>query len=264
MDGTLLNNEKTISERNLECIQKAVGKGVKFVLASGRIYPALSYYYDKLPQGQPLICCNGSTIIDHNKEYIFNGVIEKSKTLKIIDHLNEKDVAFHFYYKDVFCTGKFERAMSFQKNFNSKMGKNNQMEIRIIPNVKKFLEESYSQINKFVVIDDNISYLGELKKRLESNVCLEVTKSEINNLEIMEKGMTKGNGLVKLANYYGISLEECIAVGNDENDISMIKKAGLGIAVNNARDDIKAYAKYVTKANNDNDAIAEIIEKFIL
>ena len=84
------------------------------------------------------------------------------------------------------------------------------------------------------------------------------------NLEISGEGISKGIGLNILADHYGVSIEECIAIGNDENDISMIQCAGLGVAVQNARDSIKEVADFVTERDNNNGAIGEVIEKFIL
>ena len=149
-------------------------------------------------------------------------------------------------------------------NFNRKADRKLRMEIRLIGDAKEYIKNTNNDINKIVVVDKDLQYLDELRKRIDNIPGVETTKSDIDNIEIGGDGSSKGNGLKFLANYYGVSLEECIAIGNDENDISMIKCAGLGVAVKNARDYIKEYADYVTERDNNNGAIGEVIEKFIL
>ena len=90
-----------------------------------------------------------------------------------------------------------------------------------------------------------------------------VSQSMKHNLEVMNKGVTKGNAVRILAQMYGINREEIIAIGDNENDISMIEYAGLGIAMGNAEELLKRAADHVT-GDYQEDGVAEAIEKFIL
>lgn len=92
---------------------------------------------------------------------------------------------------------------------------------------------------------------------------IEVVSSYENNFEIMTNGVSKGRGVEILAAYYNIKPEEIICIGDNENDLSMIKFAALGVAMGNAPSSIKEQADYVTDTN-DNDGVAKVIEKFIL
>ncbi|MTK12429.1 MAG: HAD family phosphatase [Clostridiaceae bacterium] len=265
MDGTLLNDNKHITDNNLDMISKAVNKGVKFVISSGRISSGLKFYGDTVSKKQPMICCNGAIILDENREVIHSKSIDKKDILKVIDIIREKkDTYFHFYDESAIYSEQFRFTAESLYNFNREIDRKFRVEIRLVPDAKEVIEKAEFDINKIVVIDDDIEYLDELRKRIDSIIGIETTKSEINNIEILRQGVSKGNALKVLASNYGISIEECIAIGNDENDISMIKCAGLGVAVNNARDYIKNYADYVTEKDNNNGAIAEVIQKFIL
>lgn len=265
MDGTLLNDNKHITDNNLDMISKAVNKGVKFVISSGRISSGLKFYGDTVSKKQPMICCNGAIILDENREVIHSKSIDKKDILKVIDIIREKkDTYFHFYDESAIYSEQFRFTAESLYNFNREIDRKFRIEIRLVPDAKEVIEKAEFDINKIVVIDDDIEYLDELRKRIDSIIGIETTKSEINNIEILRQGVSKGNALKVLASNYGISIEECIAIGNDENDISMIKCAGLGVAVNNARDYIKNYADYVTEKDNNNGAIAEVIQKFIL
>lgn len=265
MDGTLLNDNKHITDNNLDMISKAVNKGVKFVISSGRIPSGLKFYENTVSKKQPMICCNGAIILDENRKVIHSKSIDKKDILKVIDVIREKkDTYFHFYDESAIYSEQFRFTAESLYNFNREIDRKFRVEIRLVPDAKEVIEKAEFEINKIVVIDDNIEYLDGLRKRIDSIIGIETTKSEINNIEILSQGVSKGVALKVLANNYGIPIEECIAIGNDENDISMIECAGLGVAVNNARDYIKKYADYITENDNNNGAIAEVIQKFIL
>lgn len=265
MDGTLLNDNKLVSDYNLNMINRAVEAGVKFVIASGRVPSGLKFYEATVANNQPMICCNGAIILDHKNEIIYSNPMSKGSLLKIIDILREeKDTYYHFYDEGIIYTEQFGYAAEKFYKFNRTIDKKFRVEIRIIVDSKEFIKNTKCDISKIVVIDDDIEYLKSLRKKIDKILEVETTKSDMNNIEIMTKGTSKGNGLRLLAQHYGISVEECIAIGNDENDISMIEAAGLGVAVYNARDSIKKYANYVTEKDNNNGAIGEVIEKFIL
>lgn len=265
MDGTLLNDDKNISNYNLAMINKATSLGVKFVIASGRVPATLKFYEETIGKNQPIICANGAIVLDHNKNIIYSNPISKSNLIKIIDILREdKDTYYHFYDGDVFCSEQFEYSAKKFYNFNRKVEKKYRMEIRIIKDAKDYIVRSNSNIDKIVVMDDDIKYLEYLRYKIDNLNEIETTKSELNNVEIMGIGSSKGNALKLLAKHYEVPVEQCIAIGNDENDISMINAAGIGVSMVNGKDSLKKYADYITEKDNNNGGIGEIIEKFIL
>jgi Cof subfamily protein (haloacid dehalogenase superfamily) len=265
MDGTLLNDSKLIGEKNITNIKKVIDKGIKFVIASGRVPAALKYYEYTISRNQPVICCNGAIILDHNKNIISEKLLNKDSVLKIVDVLRqEKDTYYHFYVGNILYCEQFQSAAKRFYEFNRGVEKKYRMEIRIIADTKEYVQSSGNSVDKIVVMDSDNNYLRNLRKKIECIEGIEVTSSGVCNFEINCKGVNKGEALGSLASYYDIPIEKCIAVGNDENDISMIKKAGLGIAVSNASNKIKSEANYITIMDNNNDAIAEVIDKFIL
>lgn len=265
LDGTLLNDEKSVCEYNIDRIKKAISLGVKFVLCSGRLPAGLNIYSETVAKKQPVICANGSILLDDNKKLIYSSHINRNSMFEIIDILREKkDTYYHFYDENVMYTEKF--AMSTEKfnEFNKQLDRKFRLELRIIPDSKEFIKSTTKSINKIVVVDDDTDYLKELRESIEKVEDIEITSSDVRNIEIMNKGISKGKGLTLLSRYYNIKLDECIAIGNDENDMSMIKTAGLGVAVANATEPVKACANYITLNNNNDGAIGEIIDKFIL
>jgi Cof subfamily protein (haloacid dehalogenase superfamily) len=267
MDGTLLNSKKHITEENLRAIEKLKASGVKFVICSGRVPGGLKFYMNKVSKGQPVISTNGGLILaEDHKKVIYERTMNYSDVINLIDFLRENgDPYYHFYQNDTMCTEKFELAAMDYYNFCKSIPKEEKLEIRILPDSKSYMQNFKGlnlDIRKFVVVENNLEALDTIQEKLKKFDTLEVTKSERNNIEVMNIGINKGVGLEMLAKYYGYSLEECIAVGNDENDLSMISAAGLGIAMKNSAEKIKNSAGYVTVRDNNNDGIAEVIEKF--
>ncbi|HCL4548541.1 Cof-type HAD-IIB family hydrolase [Clostridium botulinum] len=265
MDGTLLNDEKKITEETLSYIKRAKEKGVKVVISSGRVPGGLKFYEETIAKEEPMICANGALILNDKKETIYNEAINKNTLLDIIDILRKyKNTYYHFYHDNIMCTEKFDYSTKKFYEFNKNIERKYRIEIRIITDSKEYIKHRSSEITKIVVVDNDLEYLNRIQKEIEDNLKVSVTKSHISNIEICNFGISKGIALEKLADYYNIPIEKCIAVGNDENDISMIKRAGLGVFMKNTREELKKYADYVTYMDNNNDGIAEVIEKFIL
>lgn len=265
LDGTLLDDRKNIPDYNMVRIRKIINSGIKFVLCSGRMAGGLKIYSKIIGGQEPIVCLNGAVILDDSGSIMYSSAINKERLFQVIDILREeKDTYYHFYDENAIYTEQFTEYTKWFYDFNRKLGKEFRTEIRIIPDSKDFIEESGMHVNKLVVVDKDVDYLKRLRIRLKKIPDIEITKSEVNNIEIMNKGISKGYGVTLLSKYYSIPIDECICIGNDENDISMIKVSGVGVAVANAVDLVKKCANYITIRDNNHGAIGEIIDKFIL
>ena len=121
-----------------------------------------------------------------------------------------------------------------------------------------------NEILKCICINENnLRNIEEIKMRLKKIDTIEVVSSNHNNFEIMNKGVSKGKAVETLAKEYGILKDEVIAIGDGENDLSMISYAGLGVAMGNSSDYIKEHADYVTDTNV-NGGVGKVIKKFVL
>lgn len=265
MDGTFLNEERNITEKNLIAVRKAAEAGIKVVLCSGRIPSLIKPYIEYMPKNQPIIAGNGSVILDHNNKEVYNETLDKNTVFTIVDILRKEydDVYYHFFDRDAICSEKMGNVIQRLYELNNNFPREYRLEFRIIGDTKKYIENNDSKISKIEICDVETNLLKEIRKRFEKIEEIEIVGSGNDGIEITKKGLSKGSSLEFLAKYYGYSIDECIAVGNDENDIEMIKKVGLGIAVKNAKDNVKSVADYITKNDNNNDAIAEVVEKFI-
>lgn len=259
MDGTLLTTDKRVSERNKAAIKKAEAKGVKIVLASGRPLIGLIKYLkelDLLKDEDYVLSFNGGLVQNTRTHKIVSKLPLKGKDLKYIYKISkELNINIHaFSAKDGLIAPKVSKYTEHEAEIN---------EIEI--NIKDFNEiDDEEDIIKVMMIDPH-EILDPAIEKLPTEVYKKysVFKSAPFFLEFTNKEVDKGLGLKKLGEYLGINREEIIACGDAGNDLSMVKYAGLGVAMGNATEEVKESADFIT-SSNDEDGIAEVIEKFIL
>jgi Cof subfamily protein (haloacid dehalogenase superfamily) len=263
MDGTLINGGG-ISERTLKAIEKAHAAGVKIALSTGRIYANGDYFAGLIKAKAPVIACNGGYIREKDRGKILHkSAIGFENCMKIIEILKDFDAYPHFYTCDSIFTKKIIHSSSAYEKGNALLPKKNQVNINIVEDWEKVLLDNGDEIIKFMLVDLEQEKIKAMREALSSIDTLEMSSSSNHNVEMMNKGVSKGNAVEMLASYYQIDRSEIICVGDHENDISMIEYAGLGIAMGNAEEFVKNVAEYVTDTNKE-DGVAKIIEKFIL
>lgn len=261
LDGTLLTDEKKVSEKDLVAIKKAREVGVKFVPATGRGYKSVGNTLKQLEtfaeKNEYVISFNGGAITENFNEHIlsFNGL-----PFSLANEIYKRGVKF-----DV-CMHVYTQKTVYAYNYNDEDRKyvQGRMEIEEIFNHDlEFLRNQ--KIAKILYADTNIPHLNELEKAV-SDITAETDISYSSNryLEFNAKGINKGFGLLKLADFLEIDHKDTIAIGDNLNDLSMIKVAGLGVCVANGNQQLKESSDYVTTATNNEGAVAEVIERFIL
>lgn len=262
MDGTLLNSSSRVSKRTYEALKKAEDKGVKIVLATGRLYKSAIYYAENLGLKNAIITSNGALIHDIDGNIIYENNLSDSSALEIMETIEKYNLYYHLYTTDSVYSKTINKEIlsRYYADFEGNLiiGTNKFKEFQdILGNGNKF--------NKILVADntDTREKLRALEKDLLRIKGIEVTSSWVNNLEMMNKNVSKKTAVMYLCESLNINPEEVITIGDNENDIPMIEYAGLGIAMNNGLDIVKERADYITDTN-DNDGVAKAIEKFIL
>jgi Cof subfamily protein (haloacid dehalogenase superfamily) len=264
MDGTLLNDKKQVTQRSKVAIARALEKGVKVVICTGRLFTAANEYADMIGIKAPIISANGAYIKEKDRdEVIYKSVLGLDNIKNIMDVVKKYDISPNFYTTDSIYTNKSNLAYQFYSKFNMNAAINNNIKLHIVDNLEEKLEENKEEILKCIAIDDDIEKIKKIKEELSKFEGLEIVSSFMNNFEVMKKGVSKGSGVKVLAEYYGYGKESVICIGDNENDLSMIEYAGLGIAMENSEKMVLEVADYITASNND-DGVAKAIEKFVL
>ena len=257
MDGTLLREDKTISDRTKKAIKKAVAKGVKVVLASGRPIAGLERYLkelDLLNDDDYVMSFNGSLIQNAKTREVVSKNVLKGKDFKALYQMaQEVGVNIHAFTKQGLVTPKMSEYTGVESEIN-------QIPVHIIDMNEIDDEED---VVKVMMVDPQ-PVLDAAIKKLPASIyeAYTVVKSAPFFLEFLNKASSKGTGVKALIDHLGIKQEEVICIGDAGNDLDMIQFAGLGVAMGNAFAEVKEAADYITKGNEE-DGVAHVIEKFI-
>lgn len=244
LDGTVLNSQHTISQELVETI-KQIAQHTHVVIVTGRHHVAAKPYYDQLGLSTPIICCNGTYIFDYqNDTVIQENAIDKAIAAEFITLSQAHNLKMVMYVRDAMLYSRarpieyMEALLTWSQTFPESQRPN-------IQKVDDFQQEAQSSdyVWKFVVE-------GEVNTFAETPFVKENFNGErswIDRVDFAATGNSKGNALTRYIEPLGISLDECIAVGDNHNDISMLKAVGLGVAMQNADDTVKSSADLITQ-----------------
>ena len=245
LDGTLTNRDKVITPRTKKALMEAQARGKKVVLASGRptqgVMP-LAEELDLKAYGGFILSYNGGRIMNCTTgEVVFSRELPVESNRTIIGLAEEHRVDILTYEDSRIITNNAECP------YGKLESRINSMEV-----VEKADLASYVDfpVPKFLMMDDG-DYLAM------------VYRSEPFFLEILPRGIDKAQSLERLLEVSGLSREQMIACGDGYNDLSMIRYAGLGVAMENAVLPVRKAADHITASNND-DGVAMVVEQFLL
>jgi len=255
LDGTLLNDESTLSERTKNAVLRAIDAGALFVIATGRAMSGVEHIDTLFDREMPFITFNGAMIImGKSRKILVNKYLDFALAKDVFNSGAGFDVAVIVWTDRRLWASREDKATRL---YNGRAG----AEMRIISD---FDELKGERISKLLWIDtpENIRrYHRDMKERYYGK--LNCYPSQPTFLEFVSHEADKAIAMEEIGKIYGIDKRDMIAIGDGYNDVSMLEYAGLGVAMENAPDDVKAVCGYVTLSNN-NDGVAAAIEKFIL
>lgn len=263
MDGTVLDDDKKVSEENLKAIKEAHSKGVKIAICTGRLFANAKVYADMFGIKAPIIASNGAYIKDKDdNDVIYKSVLGSEKAKKIFSTINKYGLSIFFNTCDAVISNRDFDERNTYVRMNKELPKDQQVKLIYIKDMLEIIEKNGDEILKCICIESDIEKLNRARKEIEAFGEFEVVSSFRNNFEVMCRGVSKGRAAKVLAGFYNIKREEVICIGDNENDISMIEYAGLGVAMGNAEDKVKKISDYITDTNN-NFGVAKAINKFV-
>ena len=263
LDGTLLNNEKVVSEQNRAAIERLLQAGHYLVVATGRTTKSAFKVVQKLGLTMPgcyMIAYNGCVIFDCSKEEIW---MEKTLPMEHVRYLFEEAEKSGLYIQTYGEDDKILTTCDGTELQYYAKGNRNALQYEICEDV---CGSMHKEPNKVLLIDMNgegIIKFWEEHREWEKENC-ESTFSCKEFLEYLPLGASKGSAVRTLCEMLGVDIANAYAAGDERNDISMIEAAGVGVAMKNAVDEAKAVADYITENDNEHDGIAEVIDKLIL
>lgn len=263
MDGTLLMSDHTISEENKAAILAAQDTGVKFHLATGRIYPAAKMYAKQLGITNPLVCCNGAIVVDPvNDATLAEFPLSNESLRELIRICREADVYFHFYNKNTIFAEKYERIIKYFSELSMSLPEDERIYTEVVPDSMEVLERGFP-LYKLGIYYSGTPEDDALVERLCAVPGVQGFKSLATMVDFMAVGVDKGKGIAEVTRMNGWEPEEVMAIGDNENDIGMIRYAGIGVAMDNAVDSLKDAADAVVACNMTH-GVADAIGRFVL
>ena len=259
LDGTLTNSKKEVTPRTLEALLEVQKRGVKIVLASGRPTYGVAPVADELgldKYGGYILSYNGGEIVNwQTKEILYENILDPVLIPYLYWCAKKNNFAIVTYHNEFVLTESPEDEYVLKEALLNGM--------KIKP-VEHFLSAITFPITKCLIVGEP-SRLIVLEKEMFDQLKgrMGVYRSEPYFLELVPKGIDKAASLQILLHEIGSSADEMIACGDGFNDISMIKLAGLGVAMANAQLEVQENADFIT-VSNDEDGIAQVVEKFLL
>ncbi|MCZ8522362.1 MULTISPECIES: Cof-type HAD-IIB family hydrolase [Paenibacillus] len=236
LDGTLLTDDKSISAENRAAILEATDRGVTVAFSTGRGIQNALPYVEELGLKSPIVTVNGSEIwkapgVLHQRHLLDRVLLRRMHQLSV-----QYDTWFWAYsVGDIYNKDRWATETEIEEN----------------------------EWLKFGYYIENAEVLEVIRKEIESWDLLEITNSHPFNMELNPKGISKASGLEQVCGMLGITMNEVIAMGDSLNDVAMIRAAGLGVAMGNAQEEVKALADTVTVTNEEH-GVARIIREYVL
>lgn len=259
LDGTLTNRDKIITPRTKQALMEAQKAGKIVVLASGRPTAGIRPLAEELElaaYGSYILSYNGGMIINcATGEAVFSSLLPVDSNKKIIRLAKEYRVDILTYEGEEIITNNKECPYAIKES------NINHLPLRQVEDMESYTD---FQVPKFLMLDDG-DYLVTVEPRVKAAMGRDfsVYRSEPFFLEIMPKGIDKAQSLARLLEHLDMKKDEMIACGDGYNDLTMIRFAGLGVAMENAVLPVRNAADYITASNNE-DGVGLVVEKFML
>ncbi len=264
LDDTLLKKDKTISEEDRNAIVKMLEQGHYFVVATGKPIEVGRNVITELGLTMPgcyMIAFNGAVVYDcASNRYLMEHTLPLEIVKEIFEEAEAAGIHVQTYQMNSILTHEHDEALDFYLE-------RAKMDYRLVPNIFECIEKEPHKVLA-INIDSQEPLLnlqaGLLKKHPNMEEHCNCFFSCDEYLEFCPKDVNKGLGVKYLSEFLNVPLEDTVAVGDERNDISMIKAAKIGVAVKNASENVKKAADYITENDHEHNAVAEVIERFIL
>ena len=282
LDGTLLNRYGEVTEYTKDIIKKTTNKGVLVVLASGRISESVLTIAKEIGADKYYISGNGSVLYDMQKdEILYENYLTKEKVLEIIELCDKNSIYYNIYTENAVLAKSLNYNVAFYNYENTKKSSDKKTDINIVEDMYNYIKNS--NLNKFLKIticDENKIVFSSILRKIKNISDIDII--EVSHMsqkkiktgtkevevgyfytEVSSKNVDKWFAIEKVMELENIKKEEVMALGDNNNDIVMIKNAGLGVAMGHSNEQVKKVADYITVDNNE-DGVAKAIERYVL
>lgn len=255
LDGTLMGKDAIISPKVKGAVRRAMEKGVRFTIATGRTFGSALPFAEELGINAPLICYQGGLIKDRlSGQVIYKQSVPLPLVQEVIRFTRQRGLHLNVY---VDGRAYVERMTPEARHYTRIAG----VAVYPVGDVLAFLNRDPM---KFIIILSDDGATGPLIAELGALFAgrMRFVRSYSRFVEGIPLGVSKGHALARLATHLGLLLGETIGIGDNDNDLELVERAGLGVAMGNASPAVKAVADYIAPPV-DEEGVIEVIERFV-
>jgi Cof subfamily protein (haloacid dehalogenase superfamily) len=251
LDETLLGPDHLVSDFNQRAIRAASMAGMRIVIASGRMHESTLKFVRQMDLEGPVVSYNGALVkVEPGGEELLHHKVPAPAAQEVMEYCEREGLQLNFYHNGLI----YSRAdTDWLQLYTGRTGSPYTIEPDLMHAMHGIEPTKLLIVNTEAYTN---TLLTHFKERFEGE--LYVTKTTAEYLEFMPVAANKGSALQTVSDHFGIPREQCIAIGDSYNDIPMVEWAGLGVAVSNARDAVKAAADRIIGANTD-DAVGHLL-----
>lgn len=264
LDGTLLTSKKELTAYTKEILSRAVKQGIIVMPATGRPLKGITDDLLEFSGFRYAVTANGGRVVKlRTGEALFEELVPVETARKVLEVLGHYDTLREIYF-DGIGYAQADKLKDIERYLEEAPMMEYIMRTRIpVPDLWAKFEEENRAVDKvqglFVSLEERAMAIRELREVSG----IEITGALKKNIEVNAAGVNKGRALIKLGELLGIRREEIMAFGDGANDLKMIKEVGIGVAMENAKDELKEAADYIA-GSNDKDGVARFIETYVL
>jgi Cof subfamily protein (haloacid dehalogenase superfamily) len=255
LDGTLRPERQSFTPRVRQAVRQAQERGVHVVMATGRMYRTAQPFALDLGLQDPIICDHGATIRDPSTgETLMQLRMPVDLARQVIENAAPDLTLVACVDEEFYISRLTEHAVAFVGSYAGD-------HLHQVGDLSRFLDRGPQKLVFVNEPEVSSRLLVDLTARF--GALLQVVQSFPRYVELTHREVSKGKAVEWLASGWGIPREEVIAIGDQGNDCSMIEWAGLGVAMGNAIDGVKAIANYVAPSAEE-DGVADVIDRYVL
>lgn len=255
LDGTLLADDGRVPPQNIQAIRQAMAAGVLVVLATGKTRAAASAIIEQLDLRTPGVYCQGLTLHRGDGAMWHEEVLDRETAVAAITFADQHHLPQHAYCGIRICTPADTPYRYLLRD------KYHEPLPELVASLLPLADEL--RINKFLISDERDNAHTRARLEMVVNGRATVTQAVPEYIELLPRGASKGKGLARLLAQLAIPWEAVLALGDGENDLEMLQRAGVGVAMGNAAAVVQTAADYVVATNNEA-GVAAAIERFAL
>ena len=264
LDGTLLNTRKELTERSREALRKAIDQGVLVLVATGRPYTGIPEELRNFPGIRYALTSNGARILDtQTGTVLIEELLRWEDALRALQVMRKYDTLQEIYYDGQGYADRTKLEEIHRYHHNPHMWEYVQKSRIAVSDIMEVIDREKRDMDKVQGLFADMREREQAWQELAKDKRIELVGSLKYNIEINAAGVNKGKGLIRLGELLGICREEIMACGDGDNDVEMLREAGFGVAMENAEEEVKRAADYITETN-DEDGVAKAIERFVL